>query len=391
MMNFGVMCKMKLLEYMGKELLSNHSITVQKGVVVSSVEEVSQKAKDLKPPFVLKVQIAAGGRGKAGGIKFADDIKGAEDICSELLGKEMRGCIVNKILIAEKVEVKTEWYLSIILDRLSKCPTVIFSSLGGIDIEQTAKTDPGRIVKIPINPLIGVKDYIARYIIENSGIDGKHMEELNRIIANLYRLFNEYDCTLAEINPLAIVDNDSLMAIDCKADIDDSSLYRHPDILEFRNTIDENPLTMEARKFNFLYIPLGAEGDIAVASNGSGMLMSCIDLITKNGMKACAALDLGGGATSERIAQAVRTIFKNKGTDYLFISIFGGITRCDEVAMGVKIAIEDGLKDKTVILRLEGTNKAEALKISQSIDGNVIDVKSISEGVKTLKSGRKNR
>jgi succinyl-CoA synthetase beta subunit len=385
------MCKMKLLEYMGKELLFNHGIAVQKGVVVSSVEEVGQNAKDLKAPFVLKVQILAGGRGKAGGIKFADDIKGAEDICLELLGKEMRGCIVKKILIAEKVEVKTEWYLSIILDRQSKCPTVIFSSLGGIDIEQTAKTDPGRIAKIPINPLIGVKDYVARYIIESCGIDGKHLEELNRIVGNLYRLFNEYDCTLAEINPLAVAGGDSLMAIDCKADIDDSSLYRHPDILGFRDTIDENPLTIEARKFNFLYIPLDAEGDIAVASNGSGMLMSCIDLITKNGMKACAALDLGGGATSERIAQAVKTIFKDKGTDYLFISIFGGITRCDEVAMGVKLAIEDGLKNKTVILRLEGTNKAEALKISQSIDGNVIDVESISEGVKTLKSGRKNR
>jgi succinyl-CoA synthetase beta subunit len=385
------MCKMKLLEYMGKELLLNHGIAVQKGVVVSSVEEVSQKAKDLKPPFVLKVQILAGGRGKAGGIKFADDIKGAENICLELLGREMRGCTVKKILIAEKVEVKTEWYLSIILDRQTKCPTVIFSSLGGIDIEQTAKTDPGRIAKIAVNPLIGVKDYVARYIIESSGIDGKNLEELSRIIGNLYRLFNEYDCTLAEINPLAVVDDGSLMAVDCKADIDDSSLYRHPDILEFRNTIDENPLTIEARKFNFLYIPLDSEGDIAVASNGSGMLMSCIDLITKNGMKACAALDLGGGATSERIAQAVKTIFKDKGTNNLFISIFGGITRCDEVAMGVKLAIEDGLKDKTVILRLEGTNKAEALKISQSIDGNVIDVESISEGVKTLKSGRKNR
>ena len=381
---------MKLLEYMGKELLANFGITVQKGVVVSSAEEVSQKAKELKAPFVLKVQILAGGRGKAGGIKFADDLKGAEDICLGLLGKEMRGCIVKKILIAEKVEVKTEWYLSIILDRQSKCPTVIFSSLGGIDIEQTAKTDPGKIAKIAVNPLIGVKDYVTRYIIESCGLDGKYREDLNRIVCNLYRLFNEYDCTLAEINPLAVVDGDNLMAIDCKADIDDSSLFRHPDILEFRNTIDENLLTIEARKFNFLYIPLGTEGDIAVASNGSGMLMSCIDLITKNGMKACAALDLGGGATSERIAQAVKIIFKNKGTDYLFISIFGGITRCDEVAMGVKLAIEDGLKDKTVILRLEGTNKTEALKISQSIQGNVIDVKSISEGVKTLKSGRKN-
>lgn len=382
---------MKLLEYMGKELLSSLSIPVQKGVVVSPVDNIEEKAALLKPPFVIKVQIMAGGRGKAGGIKFADDINSAGAVCRELFGKEIRGCLVKKILITEKAEVDTEWYLSIILDRLSKKPMIIFSSLGGVDIEDTAKTSPEKIVTIPVNMSIGIKDYVTRYIFDYTGIDMKYFQQFGDVIKNLYRFFIDYDCTLAEINPLAVINGDNLVALDCKTDIDDSSLYRHPDILEFRSTLDENPLTIEARKYNFLYIPMGNDGDIAVMSNGSGMLMSCIDLISKSKMKVCAALDLGGGATADRISEAVRIIFSNKHTDFLFVSIFGGITRCDEVAAGIKKAIESGLSDKTVILRLEGTNKGEAIRIMQGIKGNVIAADSITHGVRLLSSGRNSK
>jgi succinyl-CoA synthetase beta subunit len=382
---------MKLLEYKGKELLKNYDIPVQKGIVVSSVDEIDQNIKDIKPPYVIKVQIMAGGRGKAGGIKFADNISDARKVCADLFNKEIRGCIVKKILIAEKAEVLNEWYLSIILDRFYKTPMIIFSSSGGIDIEETAKADSGKIIKLPINPLIGIKDYHTRYILSKTKTDSKYSAQLSHIIKNLYKLFNEYDCTLAEINPLSIVREDKLLAIDCKTDIDDSSLYRHPDIAEVRESLDEDPLVKEARKFNFLYIPVEKDGDIAVMSNGSGMLMSCIDLLFKQGMKTGAAFDLGGGATSERIAQAVRIIFKNKNINYLLVSIFGGITRCDEVAKGVKLAIEAGLRDKTVILRLEGTNKPEALEIIKGIDGNVISAANIAEGIKILSSRRENK
>lgn len=379
---------MKLLEYKGKELLKNYDIPVQRGVVVSSPDEINEKIKDLKPPFVVKVQIMAGGRGKAGGIKFADDIKSACTICENLFGTIIKGHVINKILITERAEVQKEWYLSVILDRSFKSPMIIFSSLGGIDIEETAKVNPSEIIKLPVNPLIGIKEYFVRYIFQKCKIDSKFSDQFNSIISNLYRLFNEYDCILAEINPLAVIGENQLIAIDCKADIDDSSIYRHPDILEFRASLDENPLIVEARSFNFLYIPLENDGDIAVMSNGSGMLMSCIDLISKSGMHAGSALDLGGGATSERIAGAVKIIFKNKNTNYLLVSIFGGITRCDEVAKGVKAVVESGLKDKTVVLRLEGTNKQQALDIVSSINGNVIVANSIGKGVKILKSRR---
>ncbi|MHB1345862.1 MAG: ADP-forming succinate--CoA ligase subunit beta [Candidatus Humimicrobiaceae bacterium] len=382
---------MKLLEYKGKELLKDYDIPVQNGVVVSSVDEISQKIKDIKPPYVIKVQIMAGGRGKAGGIKFADNEDDAKKICSDLFGKDIRGCIVKKILIAEKAEVASEWYLSIILDRFYKTPMAIFSSSGGIDIEETAKTDSQKIIKLPINPLIGIKDYHTRYILSKTKTDSKYSAQFDHIIRNLYKLFNEYDCTLAEINPLSVTEDGRLMAIDCKTDIDDSSLFRHPDITQFREAMDEDPLVKEARGFNFLYIPVEKEGDIAVMSNGSGMLMSCIDLLFKQGMKTGAAFDLGGGATSERIAQAVRIIFKNKNINYLLVSIFGGITRCDEVAKGVKLAVESGLQGKTVILRLEGTNKPEALEIIKGIDGSVTSADNIAEGVKILSTRRSDK
>ena len=382
---------MKLLEYKGKELLKEYSISVQKGVVVEDHKQVLNAVKGFRPPYVLKVQIMAGGRGKAGGIKFADNKEQAENICKSLIGMKIKDITVKKVLIAEKVDLIDEWYLSVILDRLNKCPMVIFSPKGGVDIEQTSKTDPDKIIKISINPLLGIKDYDIRYVFTKYGLDNTLFESFATITRGLYDLFIGYDCTLTEINPLGILDNKELLAVDCKMDVDDSSLYRHADITAFRDSLDENELIVEARKFNFLYIPIANDGDISVVSNGSGMLMSCIDHITKIGQKVGAALDLGGGATSERIAEAVKIIFKNKKINCLFISIFGGITRCDEVAKGIKLAMDLGLQDRVIIIRLDGTNKDTALEILSGIGGNVIIADSISDGVKKLDQRRVSR
>jgi succinyl-CoA synthetase beta subunit len=379
---------MKLLEYKGKELFSAYDIAVQKGIVAESKDEALDAAENLIGPYVLKAQVQTGGRGKAGGIKFAGSASDVQKEFSQILGMKIKGITVKKVLIAEKTEILDEWYLAIMLDRFSKCPMIIFSPLGGIDIEETAKTAPEKIAKIVINPLLGIKSYIVRYIFDKYGLDDRYFDEFYSILSNLYRLFNEYDATLLEINPLAITDS-GLMAIDCKADIDDSSLYRHPDILKFRDSLDENRLVIDARNFNFLYIPLNTNGDIAVMSNGSGMLMSCIDLITKSGQTVGSALDLGGGATSERIAEAIKIIFKNPAISSLFISIFGGITRCDEVAAGVALAVESALACKTIIIRLEGTNKDAALEILKNAGPNVVFAGSITEGVKILSSRRR--
>jgi len=383
---------MKLLEYKGKEIFKSYGIPpIQKGAVVSGASEVEEAIRGFAGPYVLKAQVLAGGRGKAGGIKFAENLPDAKKAVSQILEMKIKNIPVKKVLIAQKVDVASEWYLSIILDRKNKCPMIMFSPLGGVDIEETAINSPDKIAKIGVNPLLGIKDYMARYFFKKYGLDESYFSQFADILRNLYKIFIEYDATLLEINPLAITGEGNLLALDCKADIDDSALYRHQDLLEYRNQMDENPLITEARKFNFLYIPIDGQGDIAVVSNGSGMLMSCIDLITKEGLKVAAALDLGGGATSDRISEAVRIIFKNIPTKYLLISIFGGITRCDEVAQGVNLAVQSGLSDKTIIIRLEGTNKQQALEIISSIKGKVIFAESISDGVCKLKEKRENK
>ena len=375
---------MKLLEYKAQELFSQFGIPVKKGVVIDSADSVGKKIEEagVVYPVVIKAQVQVGGRGKAGGIQFADNAAQAQEITERLLFSELKGLKVNKLYIVEKAQPQVEWYLSIMLDRLSKCPLIIFSAMGGVDIEDVAKSDPEKILRIPVNPMLGITDYVVRYIETVSGI-GKQ-KGLKELLENLYRMFMDYSCMLAEINPLVLDADGSVLALDGKVDIDDSALFRLPDIAEFAKTLPVEPLVAEASKFDFLYIPIEEGGNIAVMSNGSGMLMSCIDLISQEGMKVGAALDLGGGATAERIKEAVRIVMAGKDIDMLLISIFGGITRCDEVAKGVKLALEQNEVQKTVIMRIEGTNKQQGLEIVGCIDG-VVAVTSIPQGVKALK------
>ncbi|MDD5018217.1 MAG: hypothetical protein PHO15_08985, partial [Eubacteriales bacterium] len=299
----------------------------------------------------------------------------------------LNGYDLNKLLAVEKADVAIEWYLSIMLDRTTKCPLIIFSAMGGIEIEETAKTHPEKILKAVINPVLGIRDYTVRYLISKSGIGMDHFEGIKNILERLLKMFMEYSCMLAEINPLAVSNEGEIIAIDGKVDIDDSALYRLPDILKFRDSLQEDALVKEARDFDFLYIPIDDEGDIAVTSNGSGMLMSCIDLISKKGMKVGAALDLGGGATAGRIKEAIRILLANPKINTFFICIFGGITRCDEVAEGVRMAMEKQTGSKKVYIRMEGTNKQKGLEIIRDIQG-VTAVEGIPQGVEALYEGR---
>ena len=377
---------MKLLEYKAKELFENFDIPTMNGVVVDSVEELEKQIEDggLTYPVVIKAQVQVGGRGKAGGIQFANDLEEAKALSKKLLFSDLKGFKVNQLLIVEKASPEKEWYLSIMMDRLSKMPLIIFSAQGGVDIEEVAKTAPEKIVKVNINPFYGVQNYTINYIIDKSGLDKKYAPQLKDIIVKLYEASKEYSCLLAEINPLVLDKSGEIIALDGKVDIDDSALSRLPDMLEFRETLQDDPLVIEARSFRFLYIPMEEDGNIAVMSNGSGMLMSCIDLISKAGMKVGAALDLGGGATADRIKDAVRIVLSNEKINTLFICIFGGITRCDEVAQGVKLALENQKETKTVVMRMEGTNKEEGVKIVTSIGDNVVTVNGIPAGVKAL-------
>ena len=378
---------MKLPEFKAKDLFEQYDIPTMNGVVIDSLEGIEKEISDggLNYPVVIKAQVQVGGRGKAGGIQFANNAAEAKAICEKLLFSDLKGFKVNQLLIVEKASPVQEWYLSIMLDRLTKMPLIIFSAAGGMEIEEVAKTSPEKIIKTNINPFYGLQDYTIQYIIDRSGIDPKVAPQLKTIIQKLYDASREYSCLLAEINPLVLDANGQVIALDGKVDIDDDALYRLPDMLEFRETLPEEALVREARSFKFLYIPIEQGGNIAVMSNGSGMVMSCIDLITKAGMTVGAALDLGGGATADRIKEAVRIVLSNPDIDTLFISIFGGITRCDEVAGGIKMALEAQTEDKTVVVRMEGTNKQQGLDIIGQVRGNIHSVGSIPEGVAALR------
>lgn len=375
------------MEYQAQTLFKKFALPVMHGCVVEDAGEVAGaiEREDVHYPLVVKAQVQIGGRGKAGGIQFADDLAQAEAHARKLLGSELRGLRVNKLYLVEKARYEKEWYLSIMLDRLSKQPIIIFSAMGGMEIEETARTDPDKIKKLVIDPMIGVQDYMARYLLSSSGLPLDCVKELDDLLKKLYRCFMEYDCMLCEINPLVVTEDNRLIALDGKVDIDDSALYRLPDVTAWRDELPEEALVKEARQYNFLYIPVEQGGSIAVCSNGSGMLMSCIDMISKNGMKVAAVLDLGGGATSERIAEAMRILFSTPGVKAVLINIFGGITRCDEVAGGVKLAMERHTLDgKLIIVRMEGTNKDRGIEIIEGLHSDVIRTEGLRESVAAL-------
>lgn len=375
---------MKFMEYQAREVFDKYGIPVKNAVVIDNLDNIEAQIESLEFPLVVKAQVQVGGRGKAGGVQFAETSEELKAICGKMLHSVLKGHKVNKIMIVEKAEGINEMYLSIILDRLSKRPMIIFSSEGGVDIEETAVTNPEAIIKVPIYPEVGVQKYTVHYIINKSGISKALLEPLYDVISKLYEVFLAIDALIVEINPLLVCDGNELIALDGKVDVDDSALYRQPKVLEYRDSIQEEALVLEARKYKFLYIPVEDGGDVAVISNGSGMLMSCIDHITKAGMTVGAVLDLGGGATSDKIKEAVRIMLSNTDIKYLFINIFGGITRCNEVAQGVKIAMELQPEGKCVIVRLEGTNKDLGIEIIKSINYDVISVDGLIEGVEEL-------
>ena len=379
---------MKLLEYKVMELFNSYGIENPKGFIVEDIDMLKSMTTEIRYPVVIKAQVPVGGRGKAGGIKFAENFKDLKTDIKELLNKKIKGHQVSKLLIVERLEGSRECYLSITLDRLTRSPMLIFCSIGGVDIEETAKLDPSKIQKILIDPQIGIKEYLARYLINRSGLDDTIKDDLFCMIKNIYKLFCEYDCLIAEINPLLIAQDNKIIALDGKVDIDDSALFRHEDILNYRDSIEENRLIKLAREYNFLYIPIEDGGRVSVMSNGSGMIMSCIDLISKKDISVGSALDLGGGATADRVKEGIKIVFSNDDIKTLFINIFGGITRCDEIARGLKEVMDKHFYEKKIIIRLDGTNKEKGKKIINNLGENVILAEGLVDGVEKVYKGR---
>ena len=386
---------MKLVEYKAYEIFYKYDLPCSEGCVVSSVEELRDLkdimkyfilhciADTMKYPVVLKAQVQTGGRSKAGGVQFASNESELLEKGEKLLGMKIKNLPVREIFITGKVEIKKEMYLSFTLDRKHKKPVMIFSPEGGVDINEIAEKHPDKIVKVLLDPSKTLDDFVIQYAMDKTGLEQDYPSDFKGVCQKLYSVFIGMDCILAEINPLVIDKDDKIIALDGKIDVDDNTLYRHDDVRVFRDEIEGNKLVLEARHFDFLYIPIKNEGNIAVISNGSGMIMSSIDLITKRGMTVTCALDLGGGATADRIKESLRIVALNPIVDTIFINIFGGITRCDEIAKGVKNGVELIGKTKLVI-RLEGTNKEKGLEIMNSVSGSIKMAAGLKNGVEIL-------
>ncbi len=372
------------MEYIGRALLAEKGIAVPRAMVVDRVEELA--AVDLAYPVVVKAQVAVGGRGKAGGVRAAGDAAEMRRAVSEILGMDIRGHRVERVLIVEKVEAVRELFVSIILDREKKVPVVVFSTRGGVDIEEVAKDDPEAVARAAISPMVGVREHVTRYLIDRSRLEPSCFEALHDVLVRLYAVWWDFDCLLAEINPLMLDGDGRLVAADARINIDDSALpVRQTKILGFRDSLEREAKALEARQYGFLFIPVRADGAIAIMSNGSGMLMASLDTLQRRGMWARSVLDLGGGATAERIAEGIRLVMDQPGVQGLFANIFGGITRCDEIAAGVRTAAERLSDGQFIVIRMEGTNKAKGREIlAASASDRVLTVERLSEAAAVM-------
>ena len=352
---------MKLHEYQSKLLFAKRGIPIPKGRVATTAQEAREIASELKSAVVIKSQVLVGGRGKAGGIKVAKTPEQAEELAAQILAMTIKGLPVRKVLVDEASEIKKEIYLAITNDRAAKCPVMMCSSEGGIDIEEVAAKTPEKIIREHINPFLGLREYQARNIAAGIGLPREHWNAFGQIAMGLYRVYVETDATLAEINPLVIDGKNQVKALDGKIIIDDNALYRHLDLAEMRDPDEDAASEIEARKYGLSFIKL--DGEIGCMVNGAGLAMGTMDIISHFGGTPANFLDVGGGANAEKVAAAFRIILSDKNVKAVLINIFGGITRCDEVARGILKAIDEVGVNVPMVVRLVGTNQEEGRRL----------------------------
>lgn len=368
---------MKLHEYQARDLLARFNIPVTGGGVAETPEQARKIAEEIGGRVVVKAQVFVGGRGKAGGVKLADTPEQAEQVASQILGMDIKGLTVEKVLVAEAISYQKEIYLSCILDRGSKRVVLIASSEGGVEIEEVAKTNPDAIVKIQAHPTLGLLDYQARQAAFRIGLtDGKQARQFAQIAQALYNVFVETDASLAEINPLVIREDGSLQALDSKILLDDSALFRHQDLEAMRDSSDEPDAEIQAREAGITFIKL--DGTIGCMVNGAGLAMATMDVVKLYGGEPANFLDIGGGAGKDKVKAALQIILADKNVKAVLVNIFGGITRVDEVAKGIIAALEEVNTDVPMVARLVGTNEEEGRKIlAQS---KLIPASTLAEG-----------
>jgi succinyl-CoA synthetase beta subunit len=351
-----------LYEYQGKELFRRFGIPISEGRLATSPQEARAAAQDLGGQVVVKAQVLTGGRGKAGGIKLADDAADAEAKAREILGLDIRGHVVRKLWIEQASEIAKEYYLSITFDRGAKKPLYMLTTEGGIEIEQVAEENPDALARLHVDALEGFQPYQARRLIYGAGIDdANEQKQILAIIEKLYRCFVECDAMLCEINPLIVTPEGEVRALDSKFTVDDSALARHPDIAEMRDVEAVDPQERFAREKGVTYVKL--DGEVGILGNGAGLSMSTVDVVVVAGGRPANFCDLGGGGDAQGVVDALEVITSDKQVRSIFFNIFGGITRCDEVARGILTALEQMKIDLPMVVRLDGTNAEEGRRL----------------------------
>jgi succinyl-CoA synthetase beta subunit len=351
-----------LYEYQGKELFRRYGIPVSEGRLATTPDEARAAAEELGGPVVVKAQVLTGGRGKAGGVKLAENAKDAEQKAREILGLDIRGHVVHKLWIERASDIEKEYYLSVTFDRGAKKPLFMLTTQGGVEIEQVAAESPDALARLHVDALEGFQPYQGRRLIYGSNItDASEQKQVADIIGKLYRCFIECDAMLAEINPLIVTPEGQVKALDSKFAVDDSALYRHPDIAAWRDTSAADPLEAFAREKGVTYVKL--DGSVGILGNGAGLSMSTVDVVVVAGGKPANFCDLGGGGSAEGVVDALEVITRDAQVRSIFFNIFGGITRCDEVARGILEALDRLDVNVPIVVRLDGTNAEEGRKI----------------------------
>lgn len=352
---------MKIHEYQARDLFRAYGIPVPDGVVCHTVDEVRALVPDDNQLRVIKAQVHAGGRGKAGGVKLARSKAEAIENASKILGMDIKGYTVEKVLVANAVDISKEFYVGLINDRNTKSVTLMASAEGGVEIEEVAKVSPEKIIKLSINPVAGLMDWQAREIAFKLFTDIRHVRAATDILKKLYKLYIETDSTLAEINPLVITEQGEVMAIDGKMNFDDNALFRQDNILKMREVTEDEQKEIDAHEKGLSYIKL--DGSIGCMVNGAGLAMATMDMIKLYGGEPANFLDIGGSSNPQKVIDAMNILLGDTNVKAVMINIFGGITRCDDVARGLIIALEQIKTDIPIVVRLSGTNAKEGLEM----------------------------
>ena len=381
---------MNIHEHQAKEVLAKHGVAVPKGVVVDNPEKAEAAARELGTDVVVvKAQIHAGGRGKGGGVKLAKSPTEAKEYASKIIGMTLvtpqtgsEGRKVKKVLIEEGMPIDKELYLGILLDRQSSRVMIMASEAGGMAIEEVAEETPEKIIKEIIDPIIGVKPYLARKIAFALNLKGNSLKQMIPLIINLYQAFIKEDCDMLEINPLVTTKDDRVLVLDAKINIDSNALYRQKEILAYRDLDEEDPMEVEASKFDLNYIKL--DGNIGCMVNGAGLAMATMDIIKHSGGEPANFLDVGGGADEEKIENGFRILLSDPHVKGIFINIFGGILRCDILARGVEIAAKKLKVKVPIVVRMEGTNMEEGHQILSDSGIDVIVAEGMKDGAQKI-------